>query len=54
MKTMSEEEVKGSRIKKFDGTDFGYWRMQIEDYLYGKKLYLPLLDMKPKSMSTAD
>ena len=32
-----------SGIEKFDGTDFGFWRMQIEDYLYGKKLHLPLL-----------
>ena len=40
---MSGEEVKGSGIEKFDGTDFRYWRMQIEDYLYVKKLYLLLL-----------
>ena len=51
---MSREELKGSRIEKFDGTDFGYWRMQIEDYLYGKKLHLPLLGEKPESMSVAD
>ena len=51
---MSGEEVKGSGIEKFDGTDFGYWRMQIEDYLYGKKLHLPLLGEKPESMSAAD
>ena len=40
---MSGEEVKGSGIEKFDRTNFGYWRMQIEDYLYGKKLHLSLL-----------
>ena len=51
---MSREEVKGSGIEKFDGTYFGYWRMQIEDYLYGKKLHLPLLGKKPESMSVAD
>ena len=51
---MFGEEVKGSRIEKFDGTDFGYWRIQIENYLYGKKLYLPLLGEKPESMSVAD
>jgi len=22
------------RIEKFDGSDFGFWKMQIEDYLY--------------------
>ena len=54
MEVMSGEEVKGSGIEKFDGTDFGYWRMQIEDYLYGKKLHLPLVCAKPESMSTAN
>ena len=47
---MAREEGKTSRIKKFDGTDFGYWKMQFEDYLYGKKLHLPLLGRKPDSM----
>ena len=47
---MAKEEGKASRIKKFDGTNFGYWRMQIEDYLYRKKLHQPLLGMKPKTM----
>ena len=37
-----EAENKASRIEKFDGTDFGFWMMQIEDYCYGKKLHLPL------------
>ena len=47
---MFEEKVKGSGIEKFDGTNFGYWRMQIENYLYRKKLHLPLLGEKPKNM----
>ena len=47
---MAGEEGKVSGIKKFDGIDFGYWRMQIEDYLYGKKLHLPLLGKKLESM----
>ena len=51
---MSGEEVKGSGIEKFDGTDFGYWRMQIEDYLYENKLHLSLLDTKLESKSVAD
>ena len=51
---MFGEEVKGSGIEKFDGINFGYWRMQIEDYLYGKKLHLPLLGEKPESMSAVD
>ena len=44
---MAEETGKTSRIEKFDGIDFGFWRMQIKDYLYGKKLNLPLLGEKP-------
>ena len=30
------EDGKTSRIEKFDGTDFGYWKMQIEDYVWYK------------------
>ena len=30
---MTGENGKMSRIEKFDGIDFGYWKMQIEDYL---------------------
>ena len=44
------EEGKTLGIEKFDGTYFGYWRMQIEDYLYGKKLHLRLLGKKPDTM----
>lgn len=51
---MAGADVKASGIEKFDGTDYGYWRMQIEDYLYGKKLHLPLLGTKPDSMSAVD
>ena len=47
---MVGEEGKGSGIEKFDGTDFVYWRMQIEDYLYGKKLHLSLLGTKHEAM----
>ena len=50
MEAMARKEGKASGIKKFDGTNFGYWRMQIEDYLYGKKLHLPLLGKKPDTM----
>jgi hypothetical protein len=34
-------------IEKFNGINFGYWRMQIEDYMYGRKLHQPLLGEKP-------
>ena len=51
---MVEEARKVSGIEKFDGTDFPYWRMQIEDYLYGKKLHLLLLETKPETMKDED
>ena len=47
---MIEEIGKASKIEKFDGTDFGFWRMQIKDYLYGKKLHLSLLGEKLATM----
>ena len=54
MGAMVEEAGKASGIKKFDDTDFGFWRMQIEDYLYGKKLHLPLLREKPETMKVEE
>ena len=54
MEAMAREEGKASGIEKFDGIDFGYWRMQIEDYIYGKKLHLPLLGTKPETMKDED
>ena len=47
---MAEETRKAFGIEKFNGIDFGLWRMQIEDYLYGKKLHPPLLGEKPATM----
>ena len=47
---MAEEAEKAYGIEKFDGTNFVYWRMQIEDYLYGRKLHLHLLGTKPEAM----
>ena len=43
-----------AQIEKFNGSDFGYWKMQVEDYLYQKNLYQPLTSMKPKAMSAGD
>ena len=54
MKAISGKEIKGCGIEKFDGTNFGYWRMQLEDYLYGKKMHLPLLGEKPENISVSD
>ncbi|XP_030941611.1 putative disease resistance protein RGA4 [Quercus lobata] len=47
---MAEETEKTSGIEKFNGTDFEFRRMQIEYYLYGKKLHLLLLGEKPETM----
>ena len=38
-------------IEKFDGSDFSFLKMQIEDYLYQKDLHEPLTEVKPKSMT---
>ena len=55
---LSGSNGKGSREgvwnKKFDGTDFAYWRMQIEDYVYGTKLHLPLLGTKLEAMKAEE
>ena len=54
MGAMAEEAGKASGIEKFDGTDFAYWRMQIEDYLYGRKMHLPLLGTKLETMKAEE
>ncbi|VFQ78537.1 unnamed protein product [Cuscuta campestris] len=51
METMADEKIK---IEKFDGSDFGFWKMQIEDVLYQKDLYQTLSGEKPEKMSDAD
>ena len=51
---MAEEVGKSSGIEKFNGTDFTYCRMQIEDYLYGRKLHLPLLGIKPEAIKVEE
>ena len=30
------------RVKKFNGQNYQLWKMQMEDYLYNKDLFLPL------------
>ncbi|GJS17908.1 retrovirus-related pol polyprotein from transposon TNT 1-94 [Tanacetum coccineum] len=42
------------KIDKFDGHDFGFWKMQTEDYLYQKKLHEPLAEAKPTGMKAKD
>ena len=51
---MAEEARKAFGIEKFNGTDFGFWRMKIDDYLYGKKLHLPLLGSKLETMKVEE
>ena len=36
------EEGSAPRITKFDGSDYAYLRMQMEDFLFSKKLHLPM------------
>ncbi|KAE8720675.1 V-type proton ATPase subunit G3 [Hibiscus syriacus] len=42
------------KIEKFDGTDFGFWKMQIEDFLYHKNLYQPLSGKQPEGIKNED
>ena len=45
-------EISKIGIEKFDGSDFSFWKMQIEDCLYQKGLHEPLLGVKPDTMTT--
>ncbi|KAK3036936.1 hypothetical protein RJ639_030901 [Escallonia herrerae] len=47
------EEGKG-KIDKFNGMNFQWWKMQVEDYLYQKDLYLPLVEEKPEAMNASE
>ncbi|KAK3043083.1 hypothetical protein RJ639_001198 [Escallonia herrerae] len=47
------EEGKG-KIEKFNDMNFQWWKMQVEDYLYQKDLYLPLVGEKPKAMNASE
>ena len=40
-------------VEKFDGENFSFWTMQMEDYLHQKELYMPLVE-KPKGVSDVD
>ena len=43
-----------AKVDKFEGHDFAFWKMQIEDLLYQKKLHEPLSETKPFVMSQED
>ena len=38
--------------EKFDGSNLGFWKMNIEDYPYKKSLRELLLAVKPDTMTT--
>ena len=42
------------RVGKFNGQNFLLWKMQMEDYLYQKHLYLPLSRKTKKSTAMID
>ena len=42
------------KINEFDGKDFGFLRMQIEDYVYQRNLHFPSWEKKPNSMPEAE
>ena len=42
------------RVEKFNGQNFSLWKMQMEDYLYQKDLYLPLGGKAKKPMDMED
>ena len=42
------------RVDKFNGQNFPLWKMQMEDYLYQKDLYLPLSRKTKKPMTMKD
>ena len=46
-------EKDSHKIEKFDGTNFSFWKMQMEDYLYQKDLHWPIKE-KPATMTDAD
>lgn len=47
---MPIEQVNVFEIEKFDETHNWYWKMQIEDYLHGKRINLPFLLNKVDNM----
>ena len=47
------EEWSAPGITKFDGSDYAYWKMQMDDFLFSKKLHLPL-GSKPEVIKTEE
>jgi hypothetical protein len=42
------------RVKKFNGQNYQLWKMQMEDYLYQKDIFLPLGGIENNSMAMKD
>ena len=42
------------RVEKFNGQNYQLWKMQMEDYLYQKDLFLPLGGVAKKSTAMKD
>jgi hypothetical protein len=42
------------RVEKFNGQNYQLWKMQMEDYLYQKDLFLPLGGIEKKLMTMKD
>jgi hypothetical protein len=42
------------RVEKFNSQNYQLWKMQMEDYLYQKDLFLPLGGIAKKSVTTKD
>jgi hypothetical protein len=42
------------RVEKFNGQNYQLWKMQMEDYLYQKDLFLPLGGVEKKPMAMKD
>src|SRR4029450_10945317 len=47
----SEDKI--SKIEKFDGSNYGFWKMQIENYLFQRDLYLAL-EEKPEGTQDSE
>ena len=48
------EEEGNFRVKKFNSQNYQLWKMQMEDYLYQKDLYLPLGRKEKKLVAMKD
>ena len=42
------------RVEKFNGQNYHLWKMQMEDYLYQKDLFLPLSGVAKKMVAIKD